>query len=223
MRYGSVPGNLFWANGSNTTLDATSTGIIRVTSGQPAQDDPNASDLIAHLIANNSTIADPSIRHISREQDAALDPRPTDVGAAYTNPKADYPGGDQFFTSVDFIGAFSHSAAEFWIKEWTTLARNGHLADLTVGVKEFPDEKILDQIIIYPNPVVSTNSFEIASSLEELVHMQIVSLDGRTVLAEKQLLTGRTTINIPNASSGLYFVKIITADGRFNTSMLIVQ
>lgn len=218
-----LPGNLFWANGTNTTLDATSTGIIRVTSGQPAQDDPDASDLIAHLITNNSTIADPGIRHISREQDAALDPRPTDVGAAYTNPKADYPGGDQFFTSVDFIGAFSHSATEFWIKEWTTLARNGHLADLTVGVKEFPDEKILDQIIIYPNPVVSTNSFEIASSLEELVHMQIVSLDGRTVLAEKQLSTGRTTINIPNASSGLYFVKIITADGRFNTSMLIVQ
>src|SRR5690606_8575173 len=79
-------GNLFWDNGANTTLDATATGIIRVTSGQPDQDDPDASDLIAHLIANNSTIANPGIRGISREQDGLLDPRPLRSEAAYSNP-----------------------------------------------------------------------------------------------------------------------------------------
>jgi len=216
-------GNLFWANGSNTTLDASSTGIIRVTSGQPAQDDPDASDLIAHLIANNSTIANPGIRNISREQNEGLDPRPTDNGAAYTNPKASYPDGDDFFTHADYIGAFSHMATEFWINEWTTLSRNGHLADLAVGVKEVPDEQIAEMIRIYPNPVTSGSSFEIESSLEELAHIQLMSLDGRIVLAQKQIVSGRTTISIPNASSGLYFIKVITADGRFYTSMLIIE
>lgn len=118
-----LPGNLFWANGSNTTLDASSTGIIRVTSGQPNQDDPDASDLIAHFAVNNSTIADPGIRHISREQDGALDPRPSSTGAAYTNPGADYPAGDAFFTEVGYSGAFSALADEFWIENWTSQDR----------------------------------------------------------------------------------------------------
>src|SRR5688572_1546965 len=218
-----LPGNIFWANGSNTTLDATSTGIIRVTSNQPNQDDADASDLIAHLIANNSTIADPGIRNISREQDGGLDPRPTNTGAAYTNPQADYPVGDQFFSDVNYSGAFSSQATEFWIEGWTSLSSNGHLADLTVGVDEVEDDHLAELISIYPNPVGSGSSFEIETHIGTPLNVEIISLDGRTMESHELHSTGRTTIDIQSLTSGMYFLKIITADGRYYTSKLLIN
>ncbi|NUO02339.1 MAG: T9SS C-terminal target domain-containing protein, partial [Saprospiraceae bacterium] len=59
-----VLNNLFWEAGSNTTVDATSTGIIRVTSGQATQDDPTGATIAANLTTNNNVIADPKIASV---------------------------------------------------------------------------------------------------------------------------------------------------------------
>ncbi len=217
-----LPGNLFWANGSNTTLDATSTGIIRVTSNQPNQDDPDASDLTAHLLANNSGIADPGIQHISRAQDATLDPRPSADGAAYTNPNANYPAGDFFFDEVNYAGAFSAAADEFWIAEWTTLARNGHLADLTVNVKEVEDEQMAELVRIFPNPINRGSNFEIESSVNADLHIDVISQDGRSVY-QTSSKAGQASIKMPSFPSGLYFIKFLTAEGKFFTKKIIVE
>ena len=192
-----------------------------MTSNQPNQDDPDASDLIAHLVANNNTIADPAIRQISREQDGLLDPRPSSEGAAYTNPLADYPTGDDFFTPVDFSGAFSAQASEFWIAGWTSLERNGHLK-LNVAVDEAEDQSIANIINIYPNPVSADTKLEIESDILVPFQIQIISQDGR-ILNLIRTLSGRETIDIQSLPRGLYFLKILTEDGKFYTSKLIVN
>ncbi|MDQ3015837.1 MAG: T9SS type A sorting domain-containing protein [Bacteroidota bacterium] len=218
-----IASNLFWANGSNTTLDATSTGIIRVTSGQPNQDDPDASDLIAHLIANNSTIADPVIKHISRDQDNNLDPRPSSTGAAYTNPVAAYPQGDLFFQNVNYAGAFSASSEEFWIGGWTTLERNGHLADPTVATEEPASPSIADQFNIYPNPVTTGGSFYIDSQVKLPYTIAIYLANGTQLLRTQGNVSGLTEVNVKGLVTGTYYVKIVTAENTFLTKKLIIQ
>ncbi len=218
-----LPGNLFWAIGANTALDASATGIIRVTSGQPTQDDPDASDLIAHLIANNSTIADPGIRSISREQDNSLDPRPSWGGAAYTNPKAAYPQGDGFFTPVDYIGAFSADGLDFWIADWTTLERNGHLATILTSVKEIADNTLESKIRIYPNPIQEGASITIEADLEDAYRVELYSIEGRLIQLFDNLSSGKENIDLRSVKNGVYLIKCITHDNRVAAKILIIE
>ncbi|MFN7120015.1 MAG: T9SS C-terminal target domain-containing protein, partial [Saprospiraceae bacterium] len=121
--------NVFFGNGSNAAIDATSTGIIRVTSGQPTQDETTPTTLINHLTTNQTSLMDPGIQSISRTANAQLDPRPSGTGSAYNTPLAAVPN-DGFFETVNFKGAFSAAANELWIAGWTALAKNGHLRNL---------------------------------------------------------------------------------------------
>ncbi len=219
-----IASNLFWNNGSNTTLDATTTGIIRVTSGQPNQDDPDASDLIAHLIANNSTIADPVIKHISRDQDNTLDPRPSATGAAYTNPVANYPQGDLFFDVVNYAGAFSASSEEFWIGGWTTLERNGHLADPTVATEEPAVPEIADQYKVYPNPITAGSSFTIEANTNTSYKISLHNQLGVQVTnGIAQLNRGTTEVNVKGLPAGIYYIKFVTEQNTYFTKKLIIQ
>lgn len=217
-----LPNNLFWANGANTTIDAGPTGIIRVTSGQPQQDDPMALDLIAHLNANNSVIANPQIRSISREQDNGLDPRPTTSGAAYTHPKADVPAGDDFFTEVDYIGAFSADPAEFWIAGWTTLARNGHLAEISSAVKEVLADKQQYLLNIYPNPVLNGTGLTVQTDLTQPLRVEIYDIQGRLIRVEQGVISGQT-IAIGDLHKGIYALKCVSSDNLVIAKLLIVE
>ncbi len=217
-----IGGNLFWNIGSNTTLDASSTGIIRVTSNQPMQDDPDASDLIAHLTANNSTIADPGIRRVSRDQDNLLDPRPLTTGAAYTNPRITLPAGDAFFTEVNYTGAFSADPDQFWIDGWTTLARNGHLGLVTATEQPAPRNAEVP-FVIYPNPTLGNATITIDNQANEAIRAQVYGMDGSL----KQILThvapGQTTVNVGSLAPGMYVLKLTTSTGLFYTRKVVVE
>ena len=64
-------------------------------------------------------IIDPQITAISRDFDAALDPRPMAGSPALSNDLFDLPAGDDFFMNVNFQGAFS---TWNWLAGWTALA-----------------------------------------------------------------------------------------------------
>ena len=108
-------------------MDAGTTGIIRVSS---TAEDAAGTALINHLTTNKTSLANPGTKSISRLQDGKLDPRPTS-GDVINKDLAPYPAGDAFFTTVDYKGAFPEFAAGMWMTGWSTLARNGHLKDLT--------------------------------------------------------------------------------------------
>jgi len=109
------------------TMDAGSTGIIRVSG---TAEDATGAALISHLTTNKTSLADPGIKSISRNQDGNLDPRPTS-GEVINKDLATYPAGDAFFTNVNYKGAFPEFAAGMWMTGWSTLSKNGHLKDLT--------------------------------------------------------------------------------------------
>lgn len=217
-----LPGNLFWNNGGNTTLDASSTGIIRVTSGQPNQDDPDASDLISHLIANNSTIADPGIRHISRSPDNSLDPRPSLQGAAYTNPLAEFPSGDDFFDIVDYAGAFSALAGEMWMKGWTALDRNNHLADLFVATDDQIQPSDTGMFRVYPNPSNSSTPVTVASDHKGIKEFMLFDQYGRSMPFFREAYPDTMRITLKDLPPGIYYIRYVTSDNILSTEKLII-
>lgn len=216
--------NVFYGNGSNAAIDASANGIIRVTSGQPTQDNPSASDLIAHLVANMTSLASPGIRSISREQDGQLDPRPSANGSAYTTVLAALPANNPFFTMCNFKGAFSADADKLWIKGWTTLDRNGHLGENLVSYdNEALDKSIADRFKMYPNPVAPGSVFVVESEFNERAKIDIYTIDGRLMRTVKVEGIGLVKQEINGLDRGLYVIKFTTASGKFAAKKLIVE
>lgn len=216
--------NIFYGNGSNAAIDASANGIIRVTSGQPMQDDPDASDLIAHLVANMTSLASPGIRSISREQDGQLDPRPSANGSAYTTALAPLPDNDPFFTMCNFKGAFSADADQLWIKGWSTLDRNGHLGEnLVSSDNEAFDKSIADRFKMYPNPVAPGSVFVVESEFDEQAKIDIFTIDGRLMRTVNVQGIGFVKQQINGLDRGLYIIKFTTASGKFAAKKLIVE
>jgi len=211
--------NLFWECGTNTTIDATGTGIIRVTSGQPTQDDPTGSVLINHLNTNNNAIADPQILRISRQQDNMLDPRVLSTGAAYNTQLATYPAGDPFFTSVNYKGAFAESDDAFWLRGWTTLWTNQHIG--LVNSTEQVDVTLNEVFNIFPNP--ASSAFTVVSKFNEPVNIEIFDLSGQLLRTLNSVADELTRVEIAALPAGMYVIKFTTQGGKFVTKKLIVD
>ena len=119
--------NMWWVGG-NTAIDTSSVGILQPTvddNSDPVGDDPDCSDLAAHMTDNlNTADVDPALAGIGRTIGSkSLDPRPT--AAAAKSGLADVPSG---LESVGYKGAFDPDAA-LWIKGWTALDEKGYLVD----------------------------------------------------------------------------------------------
>ncbi|MBK9107163.1 MAG: T9SS type A sorting domain-containing protein [Saprospiraceae bacterium] len=211
-----IQNNLFWKNGSNTTLDGSATGIIRITSGA---EDATAAALIAHLTNNQNSINDPGIRSISRIQDGKLDPRPLANGAAYNTPLAVAPM-DGFYTMCNFKGAFPADAGRNWIHTWTTLDRNGHLsADISTG-NEDEINPTLAQFDIYPNTVSKGREVTIATDVDEKIRIEIYTINGQFI----QLIPADAVKQSLNfLERGLYIIKFKTESGKIAVRKLIVE
>ncbi len=214
--------NVFWANGANTTIDGGSTGIIRITSGQPTQDDPDASDLAAHLIANGSTVTDPEISRISREQNELLDPRPSFEGAAYAGTLANYPN-DPFFTQVDFRGAFSADTTLFWAKGWSTLDKNNHLGFNIDTRTEKLDRNLLANFKIFPNPVAGQATFTLETEFTEAGAISIFAIDGQLMKHIQIPSKGLVRQEMDGLKPGSYIIKFTTQSGKVAARLLLVQ
>ena len=211
--------NLFWGSGSAQTID--NTGIIRVTSGTP--DDATAAFLTSHLVATNQ-IADPQLVSINRDQSNLLDPRVKGGAAAFSTPLANYPA-NPFFTVVDFKGAFNNCWSDLWIRDWSTLAKNGHLVntpnvDCTVGNEDL-DNSLVNIFRIFPNPAQGT--FMVESQFEETVSIEIFDMAGRKVSEVNNLPSGLSRVEIGALATGMYVIKFRTEDGKVISKKLIVE
>jgi len=213
--------NIFYKIGANTLLDGSATGIIRVTSGAP---DAGATALIDHL-KSNQTVANwsPYILSISRTQNNQLDPRPCPIGSAYTTSRAAVPGGDPFFSTVNFKGAFSSEWNELWVRGWSALDRNQHLvttatACATTGVDA---ADLTNVFAIFPNP--AKGMFSVESKFDEPVRFEIFDLSGRLVAQPVALQTGVQQVDINALETGMYLIRFRTENGQVATKKLIVE
>ena len=151
-----------------------------------------------------------------------LDPRPATFGAAYTNPLANSPNGDAFFTPVNYSGAFDAAEENLWILGWTALDRNNHLGLIT-STKETFDRTLANAYHVYPNPVASGASFELESALDEALSIAIYNQQGQLVAVRDAFNKGRNTIQVPALLPGLYYIKASTAAGHYYTTKLAVE
>lgn len=207
--------NLFFGNGGTTTIDTGANGIINVTKDA---DNPGADSVKLHLVANNNAVSDPMFVDTTRfSQLGKFDPRPSATGPAYTNAKASYPSGDAFFTSVDYIGAFSAELNELWLNNWTALDQLGFLTK-AVSVKEIAFQ---NEVAIYPNP--ATNGFvNVRLATAESVNIQVISVNGKVlnnITSNNQV----TTLDLNNLNKGIYFVKVIAQNGSSMTKKVLVN
>jgi hypothetical protein len=204
----------------NGTLDGSSTGIIRISS---TAQDATAGALITHLTTNKNSLLTPNIVSVSRNADEKLDPRVCKDGAAYTTELAGIPSGDNFYTQVDFKGAFSANWDELWIRDWTTLARNKHLpgSPINCSVSTF-DADITDNVNYYPNP--ASEYVRIENFNDDEITVQIMDLLGRTISNTVQLFPfQKSDILVNHIQSGVYFINVTTKDGRVTIKKLIVE
>lgn len=221
----TIESNVFWRCGAAGTqpMDASSTGIIRVTVTDTCSGTPNSpcnangeggSDvtfLVNHLSSNNNFVGNPEIVAIDREQNEILDPRPSATGAAYTGTLASYPSNDPFFTPVNYRGAFSADGDDFWMSGWTALHRNNHLRkDINTGIYSY----VMDnKVKVYPNPTQNDFVIDLNGSFYEKV--EIVSMSGQ-VMKAFDVLPNTVQINVStnNFSEGLYLVRLVNSNGK---------
>jgi hypothetical protein len=208
-----VKNNIFWKIGSNTTIDTNSTSIIRFTANSLSS---NKKIIADSLVAWGNQVVPSStslLNNISRIQNQLLDPRPQFGSIAETASKAAYPN-DPFFTPVNFIGAFSSNGDDCWIKGWTTLAKNNHLANFSTGLNNKTESLA---IAIYPNPTY--NNITIVT--DEAVNVSFVNVNGQ-VIKTLSLLQGNNVVNVSDLAKGIYIVKIVGATNT-QTHKLIVE
>jgi len=62
-------------------------------------------------------------------------------------------------------------------------------------------------VSLYPNPVSDVLNIYFASYRSQVIHMQIVDVTGKVIIAE-MLMAERSSINVGNLSKGIYFVTL---------------
>jgi hypothetical protein len=211
----TIKNNLFHNIGSTTVIDGSSSGIIRITANA---DDASATALINHLTTNSNQIANPNLYGISRTQNGLLDPRPNGTGAAYSTSLDTYPNGDAFFTTVNYKGAFSTSSTELWLSGWSSLAKNGHLVNVT-GINEY--NNVLNSLVLFPNPAHGT--FNIGYSADKNVLVQIINIQGQLIktISNNPIAGGFQTIDVNDLSKGLYLISFTAGNQQFTKKLII--
>jgi len=203
------------------TMDAGSTGIIRVSG---TAEDAAATALITHLVANKTSLFNPNLVSVNRNQQELLDPRACPDAAAYVTERASLPVGDTFFTLVNYKGAFSSEWDELWIRNWTALDRNNHLvaSPRTCAVGTEDEIALSENIKIYPNPV--SDEFVIESSSDAIIKAQIFDITGKQVSIEMTIGKNENRkVSVSSLSAGLYLILLTNESGNRIAKKLIVE
>ncbi len=211
----TIKNNLFW-NIQNTGVNAINASLVRITSGA---DEPSAEFLINHLTTNANLFQNPGLRGVSRTQNGVLDPRPTQGGPAYSTAMAAYPANDPFFTAVNYKGAFSANASEFWLNGWTALSANGHLSTVTGLLAK---NQSVQRLSIYPNPATSTVSIALPSG--KVSGIELITLQGqvvKSVSANAIQKSGEFELNVLDIKKGIYILKLTDAAQTYTQKLVI--
>ena len=210
--------NIFWNVAGNDSASIFTVSLGKYgTATQDSLDDLGAGTawVQAYFDSTGQAVVDPAFVQLDADSRTAgmkaLDPRPQAGYAAFgASPSSEEPA-DEFFVDVDFKGAFSINAAEFWVDEWTYMDELGYFpTPLSQASGIFDSHELLTGINLYPNP--SLGKFTIVGSdlKAESVEIKVFDITGCVIHEESvQPLAGELEhiINLGNISSGMYIVK----------------
>lgn len=222
----SLNNNLWFEFGEGSALVSASepNSMLNATDGA---EDTDAQFLIDHLIANENILEDPQLGGISRTANGGLDPRPVESGPAYTTSLDDIPTNDDFYTQVDYKGAFG--ADDDWIKGWTALDQYGVLASLqfSTGVEELSLQDqgyVLEQNAPNPAEGMTIVRFEIPElSTLSLNVYDITGKEVQQVIGNERYAAGLHSISINTnlLEAGVYFYTLEINDQQLTKEMIV--
>ena len=125
--------NIWWGFGAGDDLAG-----VADCSGDGCGDPKDDGFVQTALQDGGNRIEDPQLRGISRTTDGGLDPRPVSGSPATSGALAPPSGG--FYTSTNYLGAFSPRESELWIADWTFISQLGIVVQ---GDFTGPDTSIL--------------------------------------------------------------------------------
>ena len=100
-------------------------------------------------------------------------------------------------------------------KQYYYIAR--YLNESTNGTEDYDKPNLLN---IYPNPVLNDLSLKLPDNITKGV-ISFFDSQGKMILIQNFFDKKEVNINLPNISSGLYFIRIIDEDGKMYTSKVI--
>ena len=183
---------------------------------------------VADAFADDNFIVDPQLRSIDRTEGGnALDPRPADDSPALdADNVADYPDDNDFFTEVDYIGAFDGGGSSaLWIRGWTALATANFVTGVEQVSQEVPETITLGQN--YPNPFNPTTTIEYQLEKAQDVRLAVYDVLGRQValLADGVQPAGtfHADFDASSLASGMYLYKLETESSTLTRMMTLLK
>ena len=145
---------------------------------------PSRQSEIEALLGASNTIGNPMIvAYGTRDQDMSLDPRlmPSSPGA--TAASFSFTALDDFFTEVDYIGAFAptDSGMPFWAAGWTALDQMGYFSGNVTVANEGSPQAPAFGLRAFPNPASGDATVAVTLERAQDVRVTLVDVLGREV------------------------------------------
>ena len=207
----TIRNNIFFAFGAGVSADA----LVDDDSDNSAA----RQDEIESLIFSTNSTDDPQIIAYGTrsDNDMTLDPRPTVGGPAANGANFGFEALDDFFTEVDYLGAFApatgagDNANTLWAKGWTALSQNNYFTAVSVPNEDGPGAA-LSNLAVSPNPASRRATVRLTLDASQDVTVGLYDALGRRVatLAQGTLPAGETALDLPTAKlpAGVYVVRV---------------
>jgi hypothetical protein len=165
----------------------------------------------AAFAANDNSIEDPGFQAVPaqwNDYNVQLDPTPAAGGPASQNLDA-YPAMDDFFTPVNYKGAFPTATpgndGPAWVQDWTYMWGTAVFGNVSI------DRDILNSALtVYPNPNNGTFYLKMEGVQGAPVQFEVLNLMGQVVAASESKVVGgqvMKSFNLSSQPAGVYVLK----------------
>ena len=131
---------------------------------------------------------------------------------------------DDFFTQVDFVGAFGD---EQWLKDWSILDEMGRLESSTALSNEGSGIVENYSLNSYPNPFNPSTNIAFSIPNNDFVNLSVYKLNGKKVktLIKNNYQAGNYKVyfDATGLSSGIYFVKLRTSNKLLTKPIILLK
>ncbi|TYB79583.1 T9SS type A sorting domain-containing protein [Bizionia myxarmorum] len=122
------------------------------------------------------------------------------------------PGDDPISDSTFFTANFGGSTCEY---------TNGNLTNETLSLESI--DKVLNKMVVFPNPVVQGNSFQVVFGSNLNAQISLFSVTGKRILSNTISNVARKQMDISNLHNGIYMLQIKSGSSTVSKKIVIMK